>query len=206
MIEESTDDGAIVDVPERKRPNIDNLSDAVSLINGHPILVPKIGELLIIERFVNYGDVPKWFDTKTYRVESIDSTTGALRLYDVEAKQYAFSNYITGFTNPLLQFKVPTLMVSKRRRRTNVSGKISDQVVVNASARTVKPDRTNGSERTIYTVRGIIHTRIKNIPYGPSGPTRAIPGSRLNVSLSGSEATVTCPKAKWEERWGQISL
>lgn len=77
---------------ERLRPDISVFADAISS-DGRPLF--SIGDKIVIERVTL--DVRRvWFDTKVYFVEDINHLTGDLKLWDIEGRQCARSNFISG--------------------------------------------------------------------------------------------------------------
>lgn len=179
---------------DKKRPDVNALEDAIHLVDEAPQLKLSIGQSILIERFTEYNKTTRWFDTRTYEIKAVDLTTGAVRLYDVENKCYAATNYITGFSNPLYKFKIPN------------SGKIKNKVKYDIGQKSPVKKSKDGL-RTVYSSKNVIHTRISGIAYGPQGTTKAIPGTKLKMSLSiNSTILVEDPENKWSETWCQISL
>lgn len=98
------------------RPNIDNLPDAVvKEEDGSYVFLAAPGEKLVVERFATVLSTRPWLDTKIYVVESIDSATGNVSLFDPELHRFAGTNYIEGLKNGY-RFKLPTT-------KTRIDGK-----------------------------------------------------------------------------------
>lgn len=217
-VEETTtpdDDQEILDLLKReekerarsaKRPSIDHLDDAISLNDeGFPQFNLNVDDSLIIERYTQFGDKPRWFDTKVYRVLFTNVETGALRLFDLENKNYAASNYISGFTNPLYKFKIAPLKTNKLKRRGKHDAKSN---VIEKETKTKKPRKVSvdGKMRKVYESRGTIHTRIGGVPYGPSGKTKAHANDKLMMTLNSQGLTVKDTAQGWSEVWEIIKL
>jgi len=193
-----------------KQPQIDKLDDAIVLDkDGNPQFLLKLGDSIIIERYTDYGSQPRWFDTKVYEIKNIDTLTGAVRLFDLENKNYAATNYITGFTNNLHRFKIAPSKANKLKRRGNkkVQQKyVADEPVKTTASSSKKPRKMANGLRRVYDSRGTIHTRITGVAYGPSGSTKAKDGDRLTMVLEVNVLKVTDTASGWTESWKEINL
>lgn len=110
------------------KPVIDHLEDAVGKDPfGNPVLLAKVGDRIIIERYATVLSHKPWLDTKTYVITNVDGVTGDLVLMDTDLGQQAGSNYITG-TKAGYRFKLPnskSMSIGKRKRgrpRKNPTG------------------------------------------------------------------------------------
>lgn len=110
------------------KPMIDHLPDAVSKDEmGLPTLLAKPGDKIVIERVASVLNNKPWLDTKTYVIESIDSGTGHLKLWDEDLGRSATSNFIKGLAAGY-RFKLPNLKglsIGKKKRgrpRKNPTG------------------------------------------------------------------------------------
>lgn len=110
------------------KPVIDHLEDAVGKDPfGNPVLLAKVGDRIIIERYATVLSHKPWLDTKTYVITNVDGVTGDLVLMDTDLGQQAGSNYITG-TKVGYRFKLPNskgMSIGKRKRgrpRKNPTG------------------------------------------------------------------------------------
>jgi hypothetical protein len=118
------------------RPNIDGLPDAVvKNEDGSYLFLAAPGEKLVVERFATVLKTRPWLDTKVYVVESIDSATGNVALFDPELHRFAGTNYIEGLKNGY-RFKLPTAKTridGKRKRgrpRKNPQAEVAAPVPV----------------------------------------------------------------------------
>jgi len=90
------------------KPMIDHLPDAISKDEmGFPTLLAGPGERIIIERVASILHGRPWLDTKTYTIESIDTASGRLTLWDDDLQRYAGTNFIEGLKFGY-RFKLPT--------------------------------------------------------------------------------------------------
>ena len=90
------------------KPLIDHLPDAISKDEmGFPVLLAGPGERIIIERTASILEGRPWLDTKTYTIESIDTASGRLHLWDDDLQRYAGTNFVEGLKVGY-RFKLPT--------------------------------------------------------------------------------------------------
>jgi hypothetical protein len=104
-----------------KKPIIDHLKDAVvTTAEGLIVLIPDVGEKIIIERRASCLKISPWLDTRIYEITKIDDESGLICLWDQELHHHAFSNFIDG---PKLgyRFKIPSakgsIFMNKKRGR-----------------------------------------------------------------------------------------
>lgn len=110
------------------KPMIDHLPDAVAKDElGQPALLAKPGDKIVIERVASVLSHKPWLDTKTYVIESIDSVSGQLKLWDPDLERNATSNFIKGLAAGY-RFKLPNvkgISIGKKKRgrpRKNPTG------------------------------------------------------------------------------------
>jgi hypothetical protein len=117
---ESPDDLAVATTaPLRKKnkPLIDHLPDAVEQDElGMPVLLAKPGDKLVIERTASMLIGRPWLDTKTYTIESIDTASGNVNLWDDDLGRFAATNYIEGLKVGY-RFKLPAGRTGIGRRQ-----------------------------------------------------------------------------------------
>jgi len=101
------------------KPIIDHLEDAVGKDQfGNPVLLAKVGDRIIIERYATLLSHKPWLDTKTYVITNVDGVTGDLVLMDTDLGQQAGSNYINGLKHGY-RFKLPSrkgMNIGQRKR------------------------------------------------------------------------------------------
>lgn len=93
MVEADVDDFSVGPVENPKRPDIDNLQDAVGFGPGdEPIFLASVGEKIVADISNLDGT---WLVTRTGRVTSIDHPTGEFWCYDDDRGQSFGGNYRT---------------------------------------------------------------------------------------------------------------
>jgi hypothetical protein len=75
--------------PAKSKPNIDGLQDALDS-EGKPVFA--VGDMIVIESYMNFGSKRKYLHTRVYRVKALDEVTGDVQLYDENYKQSANTN------------------------------------------------------------------------------------------------------------------
>lgn len=99
--------------PPPAKPDISALPDALGA-DGRPLF--KEGDKIVIERYSACLSGRPYLNTRTYRVVSIDPSTGNLALYDDSLAQHAGDNYRTGpACGNVYKFAMGT-SVGKRKR------------------------------------------------------------------------------------------
>lgn len=119
--EESLDD-ILNPLPPEPRPDISKLPDG--LVAGKPAF--GVGDKIIIERSITVLKKGGYLDTKTYKVASIDHSTGNMRLWDESLGQWAMDNYINGplagYVYKMANGILPMMVKGRRGRpRKNIS-------------------------------------------------------------------------------------
>ena len=163
-------------------PNIDHLDDAI--IDGK--FCVEIDKPVIIERYVDYGE-KMWLDTKTYNVIKVDNETGAIRLFDIANRNFAYSNF-KNYNPNLMRFKIPS-----NKKISKVKGSITQKLLA----------KTEQKLRRVYQDKdGSFGLSLKGVTYEPRGATKAKNAMRLKVSLPmDEEIFVQCEEEKWSEKW-----
>lgn len=104
---------------EAAKPIIDHLPDAIGKDElGNVTFMGGTGDKVIIERVATVLSHKPWLDTKTYVINSVDTVTGELRLWDTDAARDTVSNFIDGVKRGY-RFKLPTrrdMIIGKRKR------------------------------------------------------------------------------------------
>lgn len=102
--------------PPEPRPDISQLPDA--LVAGKPAF--GVGDKIIIERTISVLKKGGYLDTKSYKVASVDHSTGNLRLWDESLGQWAMDNYIegpkAGYIYKMANGILPMMVKGKRGR------------------------------------------------------------------------------------------
>ena len=97
----------ILQPPQISRPEISSLENA---INSDGSRAFEINDIIVVESYVKNI----WFDTRHYRVVSINDDSGEVQLYDVSYRQSAYTNYKTA---PAKYGDVLKLACDKKFRR-----------------------------------------------------------------------------------------
>lgn len=185
---------------EKKRlankPYIDHLDDAVTIdeVTGTYMFLPAKGTRLIMERFATVLEGRPWLDTSTYIVQKVNEANGDIELVDEELGRVVQSNFITGLKLGY-RFKMPEAGKGRRTLPKRNKAAVREKVEPKSTSKTV-----SGSDRRIYSTRGIIHTRIKGLAYVPNGETKASDGQRLSVTQVGTNIAVTMEDGT-QEMW-----
>lgn len=74
------------------KPDISRLPDA--LVCGKPVFGP--GDKIVVERYATCLTHRPYLDTRTYKVLSVDTSTGKVVLWDEALNQYGSTNYVQG--------------------------------------------------------------------------------------------------------------
>lgn len=165
-------------------PHIDDLSDAI--VDGQFLL--KVGDNIVIERMIKPTGESKWFNTVLYEIIDVNLVSGDLRLFDRNVHCSALSNFINGPARGC-RFKIapPGFKFGKSNKKIAAVGFKKDIVVKQ------KSDKPPGKRR-LYCTKGLIHTRIKSIAYGPN-PTAVTAASQYSHAtvekLSSDEIRLT---------------
>lgn len=185
------------------KPNIDDLEDAViENPDGSYHFVPGVGMQVVIDRTSVMLPGNPWLDTRIYKVLDVNQTTGDLKLYNDDLRQHALSNFIEGKKNGF-SFKIPAKKgvtgVKKRRGKRGIAPK---------KAHDKKPNEPKvPGLRRLYVVKGVLHTRLKGIAYGPATKSTASdPEDKVLLVVNANGAMVTCPEKNWEEQWEVLSI
>lgn len=116
---ETLEELAAIEAKAANKPLIDHLPDAISKDEmGFPVLLAGPGERIIIERTASILEGRPWLDTKTYTIESIDTASGRLHLWDDDLQRYAGTNFVEGLKVGY-RFKLPTrkgMNIGQRKR------------------------------------------------------------------------------------------
>jgi len=208
-IDDSDDIDSFLELSEKdqkrieSKPNIDDLEDAViENPNGSYHFVPSVGTQVVIDRTSVMLPGNPWLDTRIYKVIDVNQTTGDLKLYNEDLRQYALSNFIVGKKNGF-SFKIPAKKgiagVKKRRGKRGVAPK-------KAQDKKPKEPKVPGLRR-LYVVKGVLHTRLKGIAYGPgTNSTVSSPEDKVSLVINAQGALVTCPEKNWEEQWEVLPI
>jgi hypothetical protein len=95
------------------KPDISRLPPAMSP-EGRPLYI--VGDRIVIERYAARGR--HYLDTRTYRVDSINETTGNVWLYDINLHQHAGDNFRTGPAGGnIYKFAAGTSIAKRKRGR-----------------------------------------------------------------------------------------
>lgn len=93
---------------DRSKPVIDHLADAVvRLSDGTPVLVPEVGDNIVIERTATVIEGAPWLDTTIYKIVKVDDETGVITLWDAEKSHNVLDNFRVGYRSGSRVYKVP---------------------------------------------------------------------------------------------------
>lgn len=93
---------------DRSKPVIDHLADAVvRLSDGTPVLVPEVGDNIVIERTATVIEGAPWLDTTIYKIVKVDDETGVITLWDAEKSHNVLDNFRIGYRSGSRVYKVP---------------------------------------------------------------------------------------------------
>lgn len=149
---DETDEITRLQIEEQRKaeskPMIDHLPDAIEKDEmGFPVLLAGPGERIIIERTASILAGHPWLDTKTYTIESIDTVSGRLQLWDDDLQRYAGTNFIEGLKVGY-RFKLPTkkgMNIGYRKRgrpKKNPEGTVEAKPVqLDANGQPIKKKR-----------------------------------------------------------------
>ena len=97
------------------KPDISRLPDALGP-DGKPLF--KAGDKIVIERYASCLTGCPYLDTRSYRVQSIDMTTGNVWLFDDSLCQHAGTNWKTApRTGDVFKFAMGNVVSKKKRGR-----------------------------------------------------------------------------------------
>lgn len=96
------------------KPDISHLPNAIGK-DGYPIFVA--GDRIVIERYASFLQGNPYLDTRTYRVQGVDHSTGRIHLWDESLDQCALDNWKHGVSiGQQYKLSLGRLVSSKKRR------------------------------------------------------------------------------------------